>query len=114
VDGFFISAMLGTSFAQKMMQEDGLAVVVTPHDAHSRIVMDNAGQRQAMLSEATRALGVKKYYFVRKDFQTGRLFIALVPIHKDPQKLMYVLRHTPLLETVKKSPAMMNTEFLEE
>lgn len=109
VDGIFISNLLGTENAQKMLMEAGMAIVIEPNEEHYRITLDNFGQRKAMLFEATRSVGVKRYHFTRKDFESGKTVIALVPLIHDLDKFIYSVKNTPLLESVKKSHALMDS-----
>jgi hypothetical protein len=64
--------------------------------------VENLGQRQAMLFEASRALGVKRYGFTRRNFTHGRTIIALVPIIGDIDRLVAAVRNTPILENSRK------------
>ena len=83
VDGIYVSNLLGSENASKLFQNEGLAVVIYPHEQHYRIALDNYGQRQAALFEATRTLGVKRYHFTRKEYNKGKIVITLIPIIKD-------------------------------
>ena len=112
VDGIFVSNILGTENAQKLFNEEGIAVVIFPREDHFRITLDNYGQRQAVIFEATRAIGVKRYHFTRKEYQQGRVVIALIPITKDINKLIETVKNTPLLENVKKSHSVMNSNMI--
>lgn len=107
VNGIFISNLLGTDNAEKLSKEEGLAVVITPNEEHFRIALDNFGQRQAALFEATRALGNKRYHFTRKDYENGSVVITLVPIKHDSNAFIEVIKKCPLLESVKKSHRVM-------
>ncbi|WP_182201280.1 YIEGIA family protein [Paraliobacillus salinarum] len=111
VDGIFVSNLLGTDNASKLVQDEGLAVVISPNEDHYRINLDNFGQRQAALFEATRALGNKRYHFTRKDYEKGRVVIALVPIKQDIDALIEVVKKCPLLESAKKSHRVMKTNW---
>ncbi|MHC0038287.1 YIEGIA family protein [Pseudoneobacillus sp. C159] len=111
VDGIFVTNQLGTERAMAMFQKEGIAVVVHPREQDFRITLDNFGQRQAMLFEATRSIGVKRYHFTRKDFDEGRIVIALVPIIQDRNRLIETIKNTPLLESVKKTHAVMKTNL---
>lgn len=111
VDDIWISNLLGTENAEKLYQEEGIAVVITPHEDHFRINLDNYGQRQAALFEACRALGVKRYNFTRKDYEKGRVVITLIPIKNDTDALIEAVKKCPLLESTKKSHAVMNTNL---
>jgi glycerol uptake facilitator-like aquaporin len=113
VDGIFVSNLLGSENAKKLYEKEGIAAVIYPKENHYRITLDNFGQRQAILFEVTRALGAKRYSFTRKDYEQGRIVITLVPIVKDVGKLIETVGNTPLLESVKKSHAVMDTNVLE-
>lgn len=112
VDGIFVSNTLGTENAQKMVLAQGMALVIEPNQDHYRVTLDNFGQRKAMLFEATRSVGVKRYHYTRKDYESGKTIIVLVPLIRDKEKLINVVRHTPLLESVKKSHAVMKSGIL--
>jgi len=112
VDDIYVSNILGTENARKMYQKEGIAAVIYPKEDHFRITLDNFGQRQAILFEATRALGVKRYHFTRKEYQQGRVIISLVPIISDTDALIEAIKQTPLLENVKKSHKVMDTNLL--
>ena len=111
VDGIYVSNQLGTENARKLFEKEGIAVVVYPKSEHFRITLDNYGQRQAMLFEATRSIGVKRYHFTRKDYEKGRVITALVPIVNDVNKLIETVKNTPLLESAKKSHSVMQTNL---
>lgn len=111
VDDIYVSNLLGSDNAANMYREEGLAVVIYPHKEHFRIGLDNFGQRQAILFEATRALGGKRYHFSRKEYDEGRIVITLVPITRDIDKLIHAVKNTPVLESVKKSSSLMKTKF---
>ncbi|MCZ0756262.1 YIEGIA domain-containing protein [Anoxybacillus sp. J5B_2022] len=111
VDGIFVSNLLGTENAANMFQKEGLAVVIIPREEHFRIALDHYGQRQAALFEATRAVGVKRYHFTRKEYEKGKIVITLVPIIKDVNKLIEAVKKTPVLESVKKSHSVMDTNL---
>jgi len=112
VDGIYVTNLLGTENASKLFQEEGRAVVIYPKQEHFRVTLENFGQRQAALFEATKTLGVKRYHFTRRDFNDGRVVIALVPIINDIDGLIEVVKKTPLLESSKKSPAVMKSNMV--
>lgn len=109
VDGVFVSNLVGTDNAQKMLINEGFAVTISPKEDHYRITLDNFGQRKAILFEATRTVGVKRYHYTRKDFESGKTIIVIVPLVRDIKKLIHSIKNTPLLESVKKSHALMDT-----
>lgn len=109
VDGIFVSNTLGTDNARKLVSSQGMALVIEPNEPHYRVTLDNFGQRKAILFEATRSVGVKRYHYTRKDYESGKTIIVLVPLIPDAQKLINVVRNTPLLESVKKSHSVMKS-----
>jgi hypothetical protein len=111
VVGMFVSNQLGSDEAQKMFKDEGMAIVIYPNKDIFRINLDNFGQRQAALFEATRSLGLKRYQFTRRDFENGRVVIALVPIKKDIDAFIEVVKKCPLLESVKKTKSVMKTKL---
>lgn len=112
VDGIYVTNVLGTDNARKLYEEEGVAVVITPNEEHYRITLDNFGQRQAMLFEATKAVGIKRYQFTRKDYEKGRVVVTLVPLVNRPDAMLEAVKKTPLLESSKKSHKVMNTNFV--
>jgi hypothetical protein len=112
VEGIYVSNLLGTEDASTLFQKEGRAVVIYPKKEHLRVTLENLGQRQAVLFEATRTLGVKRYHFTRRDFKDGQVIIALVPIINDIDGLIEVVKKTPLLESTKKSPSVMNSNMV--
>jgi hypothetical protein len=114
VEGTFVTNLAGTENAQRMISEEGVAVVIEPNHKHFAIALHNFGQRKAILFEATRTLGAKRYNFTRKDYETGRIIIVFVPIVRDLDKLIEVVKSTPLLESVKKSHTVLKSKVLED
>lgn len=111
VDDIYVSNLLGSENASKMYQKEGIAAIIYPKEEHFRITLDNFGQRQAALFETTRAVGVKRYHFTRKDYKKGRVVITLVPIIQDKDAFIEAIKKTPLLENVKKSHNVMDTNL---
>ncbi|MCI2105788.1 MAG: YIEGIA family protein [Intestinimonas sp.] len=109
VDDMFVTNCLGSDKSRELFRREGIAVVLTPRDIHSRVTLENFGQRQAVLFEAVRALGVKRYKFMRRNFPTGKVLIAFVPILNDPDLLMQAIRSTPILESSRKVKRIMDT-----
>lgn len=107
VDDIFVTNLLGSENSRKTVQAEAIAAVINPKRQHFRITLDNYGQRQAMLFEVSRRLGIKRYSFIRKQFKTGRVAIAIVPLIRDEGAFLETIRKTPMLENVKKNPELM-------
>jgi hypothetical protein len=107
VDDMFVTNYLGTELSRELFRNDGLSVVITPRDPRSRVTLENEGQRQAILFEAVRALGLKRYKYMRRDLKNGKVIIALVPIIRDADRLVTSIKNTPILENSRKLQRIM-------
>lgn len=107
VDNMFVSNYVGSDKARETILNEGIAAVLTPKQPSNRVTLENAGQEQAVLYEAIRALGVKRYKFMKRDFPTGRVIIAFVPIERDPNVLLKAIKNTPVLENSRKVNKIM-------
>ncbi len=110
VDGMFVTNLLGTEISRDLFLNEGVGLVVTPKKNNFRVTIDNYGQRQAILYEAVRSVGVKRYKFMRKTFDTGKLLIAFVPIINDVNSMISSAKKTPILENSRKNSSMMLPE----
>jgi hypothetical protein len=110
VDDMFVSHLMGRQEAKNWYLEDGFAAIIEPNQDHFLIPLQNGGQRQAILFEVTRRLGQKKLYSVQNPAD-GKIIIILVPIIKNFDLLKETILLTPLLETVKKNPELLNAKM---
>ena len=111
MDNIFVTNLLGTDNARNLVLSEGIGAVIHPKKDHYRITLDNYGQRQAILFEACRRLGVKRYNFIRKQFSTGRIALVIVPIIRDEGIFIDTIKQTPILENVKKNPELMKAHL---
>ena len=111
VNDLFVSNLIGSDYASQLFNNEGLAVIITPHEYQFSLTLNNLGQRQAALFEAVRAVGVKRYHITRKDFETGKVILAIVPLMHDIDRIIEAVKKTPLLESVKKTEAVMDTNL---
>jgi hypothetical protein len=102
VDGSYVADGLGTTQAQKLFEEEGVAVVVKPREEKHRLTIEHLGQRKAMLYDAIRSYGVKQFQFAKRSFSQGYVVIAFVPILRDVKGIMDSIRATPILESGRK------------
>lgn len=109
VDGMFVSNVFGTEKSRDLFSREGVGFVLTPKKPKFRLTFENAGQRQAILFEAARTFGIKRFSFTRRNFREGRLLIAFVPIIRDPEAIMKVMKQTPVLENSRKIHTIMDT-----
>lgn len=108
VDDIFVTNTLGTMRSREMFEKQGLGVVITPKDEMFHITLDNYGQREAILFEASQSLGVKRFSFSRKSYSRGVIVIALVPIVGDIDVMIEAIKGTPILESSRKIRRIMN------
>ena len=107
VDGMFVTNALGMDRSREVVQREGLAVVIEPKKPTFRITLENYGQRQAMLFEAVRALGVKRYKFTRRSFAQGKVVVCFVPIVRNIDVFLDAIKNTPILESSRKIHRIM-------
>jgi uncharacterized membrane protein YbaN (DUF454 family) len=108
VDGMYVTNVLGTERIRELFLKEGIGIVIEPKSDKFRITIENYGQRQAMLFEATRTFGVKRYSFTRKSYKRGKLLLAFVPIIRDPDAIIDVIKKTPVLENSRKINIIMD------
>lgn len=109
VNGLFVTNYLGTDLSRELFEQEGMAVVLSPKQQANRITLENHGQRQAILFEAVRTLGLKRYQFMRENPKNGEMIYAFVPIINDPDKLIEAVSKTPILENSRKLRRLMTT-----
>lgn len=102
VDGVFVTNLLGTDRSRELFRQEGIAFVLKPTSERYRVTLDNRGQQQAILFEAVRTFGLKRYQFVRGDYKKGTTILAFVPIVRDPEAILGVIKSTPILENSRK------------
>jgi len=102
VEDIYVTSMLGTVQAQTSFLNEGVAFVVKPKSPKHRLTIENEGQRNAMLFDAVRSYGVKRYQFTRRSFPDGRVVIAFVPMIPNCEGIAEIIRKTPVLESIRK------------
>jgi len=111
VDGIFVSNVLGSTNDKELFLNEGVAIVIEPKNEKFRITLENLGQRHAMLFEATRTFGVKKYSFAKRSFKEGKVIITFVPILRQPDEIINVIKTTPVLENSRKIHTIMENDI---
>ncbi|MBE6011070.1 YIEGIA domain-containing protein [Anaeropeptidivorans aminofermentans] len=111
VDGMFVTNFLGTERSRELFLREGIGIVIEPKNDKFRLTIENPGQRQAMVFEATRTFGVKRFSFSRRSFSEGKLMIAFVPIIYNAEATIRVIKSTPVLESSRKIHTIMDTKI---
>lgn len=102
---------LGTEGAREIYIKRALGVVIEPLDDNGRATLANNGQRMAIAHDAAALLGIHKDVdtaeftpVVRRDLDTGRVALVIVPIEKDITFLLEAVRRVPVLESALRMP----------
>ena len=88
-----------------------MAIVLHPYDDDGRSVLNNLGQRQALLHDISMLVGNKLEIgeqewtpAARKNMDTGALGIFLLPNEKDIGCVIEAAKRTPVLESAVQKP----------
>lgn len=102
---------IGTDEAQGTILERGLGVIIEPFDDNARETLANQGQRMAIAHEAAGQLGVYRDVdtaeftpIVRRNLDTGRIGLIILPIEKDAESLITAVKRVPVLESALSKP----------
>ena len=101
VGGIYL-ANIGLSATRKRIQERGFGLLLTPRTPEAAISLAHPGQRRAIASDLARVLGTERYLYTRRNFDTDQVAILIIPIQKDAERVLEVLREVPLLESVRR------------
>lgn len=110
VDGIVL-ANIGRAEARSIIETQGIGVVVEPKDDNARATLANVGQRQAIVHDAASIMGVRVDVserdftpLMRLDITTGRAGMVIVPMERDVEALLEVVRRVPVIETSVRKP----------
>lgn len=102
---------LGMEKVRKDYLERALGVVIEPYDDDARATLANNGQRIAIAHDAAALMGIYKDVdtpeftpIVRRDLDTGRLALIIVPLEKDIEYLVEAVKKVPVLESAVSMP----------
>lgn len=102
---------LGMDKVKKDYLDRALGVVIEPYDDDARATLANNGQRIAIAHDAAALMGIYKDVdtpeftpIVRRDLDTGRLALIIVPSEKDIEFLVEAVKRVPVLESALSTP----------
>lgn len=102
---------VGDLEAREKILKEGVAIVLHPYDDDGRSVLNNLGQRQALLHDISMLVGNKLEIgeqewtpAARKNMDTGALGIFLLPNEKDIGCVIEAAKRTPVLESAVQKP----------
>lgn len=114
---------VGLPDSRKRFLREGLAVVLRPKNRDGAAALWNLAQRQAIAYAAAAAVGTQKDVgypeqtpLCRMDMPqgTGVAALVIIPVERNPQKLLKAIADTPILESGKwhgvRSPALARAE----
>lgn len=96
---------IGLSATRERILKSGLGVILKPvkNDDTEKVILNQDGQRKAIVHECSRLLGLERYIATRRNFDTGEVALVIVPIVKDVSRLKEIILNVPILEMNKKS-----------
>jgi hypothetical protein len=102
---------LGLAEVREVYSQRARAVILEPLDDTAREILANAGQRQAIAHDAAALLGVHREVdtaeftpLLRRDPDTGRVGMLIVPIEPDVKCLVTAVENVPVLESAAVNP----------
>lgn len=110
VDGIVIMNV-GLKESRKKILAEGIGITIHPKDDNARATLNNLGQRQAILHDVSVLVGSKLEDgepdwtpLIRKDVDTGRLGLFILPNEKDLECVIEAVYRTPVLESAEQKP----------
>jgi len=96
---------------RRTVLERGLGVVIEPFDDNAREILANNGQRIAIAHDAATQLGIYRDVdtaeftpILRRDLDTGRIAMLILPLEKDIECLVTAVKNVPVLESSSTRP----------
>lgn len=110
VDDIVLMNVGDTNAREKILRE-GVGIVLKPYDDNGRIVLNDMGQRQAILHDVSILTGNQLDTgeqewtpMARKNMATGALGIFILPNEKDTACVIAAAKRTPILESASYKP----------
>jgi uncharacterized protein len=101
----------GLKDTQERILKNAVGIVLEPKNANSNVTVSNLGQRQAILHDVATILGI--YHdsgepslipLSKRDLNSGRLALFLLPLDRDPKKVKEIVARVPVLENAYRRP----------
>lgn len=97
--------------ARRTVLERGLGLILEPLDDNAREILATNGQRMAIAHDAAIQLGIYRDVdtaeftpLLRRDLDTGRIAMAILPLEKDMECLIAAVKNVPVLESSASRP----------
>ena len=102
---------VGDPAAREKIKAEGVGIVLHPKDDNARAILNNIGQRQAILHNLAALVGSKVEIgepewtpLARKNINTGVLGVFILPNEKDIGCIIEAAYKTPVLESAVQKP----------
>lgn len=102
---------VGLNAAKDKLLKEGIGIIIHPKDDNARATLNNLGQRQAILHDVSVLVGSKLETgepewtpLIRKDIDTGKLALFILPNEKDIECVIAAVYQTPVLESAVQKP----------
>jgi hypothetical protein len=102
---------VGLEQARKVYEERGLGAVIKPHGPNAKATLSNLGQMHAIAHDVTTMIGVymdvdeqEFVPLVRRNPDSGNLYLAFLPSEPDPEAFLTAIRRVPVLEGAVRKP----------
>lgn len=102
---------VGLEEARRLYLEQGLAAKIMPKGPNAKATLANLGQMQAIAHDVASMIGVymdvgeqEFIPMVRRNPETGCLYIVMVPSEGDPEAFLEAIRRVPVLEGAVRKP----------
>lgn len=107
---------VGSEDSRKHIMEHGLGVVIVPNNLNGKTTFAHLGQRQAILHDASIIMGVYRdsgtpsfIPLSKRDLNSGRVAVFLIPMEKDMEMALQVVKRSPVLENSFRKPLASGT-----
>ncbi|ARU63022.1 hypothetical protein CBW65_20120 [Tumebacillus avium] len=101
----------GLKDTQQRILKNGMGFILEPKNANGTVSLGNLGQRQAILHDVSTILGVYRdsgepslVPLSKRDLNSGRLALFLLPMDRDPVKAREIIERVPVLENSYRKP----------
>lgn len=99
---------VGLEESRRAIEEKGLGAILIPRDEDARDTLGSPGQRQAIIHDVQAILGIRKDLdtpefspVIRRDLETGRAGLYFMPMEKDEEPMLAVIKRVPVLESAE-------------
>lgn len=102
---------VGEQYVREKILAEGVGIILEAKDADGRAVLNNLGQRQAILHDVSVLIGSKAEIgeaaytpMARKNVDTGAIGIYFLPNEREVDLIIKAIKRTPLLESAQSRP----------